>query len=82
MFIIIAFRKSFKNVALFFSLEYYTQEHKFETWFDNLFMIFFLKVIWKSLYFKVLYLTINWLNLIYLWIFKVEAINFFRGYFS
>jgi hypothetical protein len=51
MFLIIAFRKSFKNVMLGFFLELFSQEHKFETWFMIFFMIFFPKVIWKSFYY-------------------------------
>jgi hypothetical protein len=41
MFLIIAFRKSFKTVALVFFFELSGQEHKFETWFEKFLMIFF-----------------------------------------
>jgi hypothetical protein len=41
MFLIIAFRKSFKIVALVFFFELSSQEHKFETWFENCFYEFF-----------------------------------------
>jgi hypothetical protein len=51
MFLIIAFKKSFKNVMLVFSLQLFNQEHKFETWFDNFLVIFSPKVIWNSFYF-------------------------------
>jgi len=59
MFLIIAFRKSLKNITPIFFLELFGHKHKFETWF----MIFFSKVTWKSLFF-VFYLAINWLNMI------------------
>jgi hypothetical protein len=43
MFLIIAFRKKLKNVMLVFLFELFDHEHKFETWFENVFEIFFLK---------------------------------------
>jgi hypothetical protein len=45
MFLIIAFRKCFRNVTLVFFFEHFGQEHKFETWFENFLGIFFLEVI-------------------------------------
>jgi hypothetical protein len=63
MFLIIAFRKSFKNVALVFFLELYGQKHKFESWFEIFLMIFFAKVIRKSLFLGI-YFKINLLNTI------------------
>jgi hypothetical protein len=45
MFLIIAFRKSFKNVTLVFFLELSDQEQKFGTLFMNLFMNFYKKLI-------------------------------------
>jgi hypothetical protein len=41
MFLIIAFRKSFKNVSLVFSLNVLIKKHKFEIWFEFFFMNFF-----------------------------------------
>jgi len=46
MFLIIAFKKSFKNVILVPFLELFGQEHIFEvTWFENLFFENNLKII-------------------------------------
>jgi hypothetical protein len=50
MFLIIAFRKSFKNKILIFFFQLFGQEHEFETWFVNFLMNIFLTVIWKSLF--------------------------------
>jgi hypothetical protein len=50
MFLIITFRKSFKNVITIPFFELFGQEHKFETWFENFLGDFFLKVILRSLY--------------------------------
>jgi hypothetical protein len=54
MFLIISFRKSFKNIMLVSFLELFGHEHKFETWFENFFKNFFPKVILKSLYYFLL----------------------------
>jgi len=51
MFLIIALKKSFKNVALVSFLEFFGHEHKFETWFDHFPEKKIPKVIWKSFYF-------------------------------
>jgi hypothetical protein len=37
MFLIIAIRKSFRNVVLAPFLEFFSQKHKFETWFEKFF---------------------------------------------
>ncbi len=50
MFLIIAFRKSFKNVTLVIFLELFGQEQKFETCFEIFLGIFFSNVILKSLF--------------------------------
>jgi hypothetical protein len=71
MFLIIAFKKSFRNVTLVLFFEFFDQKHKFGTWFMNFFMNFFSKVIWKSFNF-----------IFYLWIFKVEAVKFLKGHFN
>jgi hypothetical protein len=46
MFLIITFRKKFKNITLAPFFELFGQEHKFETWFYNFFRNFCPKVIY------------------------------------
>jgi hypothetical protein len=41
MFLIIAFKKSFKNITLVPFVEFFGQEHKFETWFEIFLRNFF-----------------------------------------
>jgi hypothetical protein len=52
MLLIIAFINKFKNITLIPFLEFFGQEHKFETWFKKFLENVFLKVILKSFYFK------------------------------
>jgi transcription elongation factor GreA-like protein len=49
--IIIAFKKSFKNLMLVILLELFVQNHKFEIWFEIFLGNVFPKVILKSFYF-------------------------------
>jgi len=48
MFLIISFRKSFKNIMLVLFFELFGQDHKFETRFEIFFEIFFSNVNVKS----------------------------------
>jgi hypothetical protein len=41
---------------------------------------FSLKIILEVILFLGFYLAINWLNMIYLWISKIEVIDFLRGH--
>ncbi len=50
MFLVIAFRKQFKNITLIPFLELFGHEHKFETQFENFLKNVFPKVIWRSFY--------------------------------
>jgi hypothetical protein len=49
---------------LVFFFELYSQENKFETWFEKKIMIFFLKGDLEFILFLGSYLVINWLNMI------------------
>ncbi len=61
MFVIIAFFLKFKNITLILFLELFGGEHKFL----KILKLFFLQIIWKSLYFYVLLkIYLNKYNLI------------------
>jgi hypothetical protein len=52
MFLIIAFIKSFRNEMLVVFFDIFGHEHKFETWFEKKFRIFFLSQFWSHFKFN------------------------------
>jgi len=55
MVLIIAFKKSFKNVILVFFLKLFGQEHNFEKWFENFVMNFFVRSFESHFIFRFLF---------------------------
>jgi hypothetical protein len=76
---ILCILKKFQKSSINFFPWTSSHENKFQTWFEKKIMIFFPNLIWNSLYLG-FYLAINWLNMIWLWISKIEVVDLLRGH--